>query len=75
MKKATLIATCLINSGFGRRLNEVEASVRNTFETDFPHLRCDTWNSHIDDKVAESMIRAVGRASMINVTNFIKDLM
>ncbi|MEQ8554914.1 MAG: hypothetical protein RIC06_25740 [Cyclobacteriaceae bacterium] len=74
MKKSTLIATCLFNSNFFRELEEAESAVFKEFKRHYPDLNFNRWNKELHDDYAKDIIKNVGRASSINVKNFIKDL-
>jgi hypothetical protein len=74
MRRSTIIATCLVNSKMIRRLEDAEAAVAAHFRDFFPGCAFVAWNSEVDNRVAEQIIRNVGRASQINVVKFIKDL-
>ncbi len=75
MRKATVIATCLVNMRVAfRELAPAELAVRNIFLECFPKADFDDWNRDIDDDVAANIIRNVGRASRIDVELFIRDL-
>jgi len=74
LKKSTVIATCLVKSNMFRRIEDAESAVRNVFLDQFPTADFDSWNGEIGDEVADGMIKAVGRASRINVKKFIEDL-
>jgi len=55
-------------------LGEAEHAVRKIFLEEFPNDDFHKWNQELDDTVAENIVKVVGRASRINVKNFIKDL-
>jgi hypothetical protein len=74
MRRSTIIATCLVNSGMISRLDDAEAAVAFHFREDFPDCDFAEWNREIDDRVAEDIIGNVGRAMTINVVSFIKEL-
>lgn len=74
MRKSTVIATCLVNSNFFRKIEEAEASVQNIFRAEFPHQSFQAWNRNIPDITANNIIKSLGRASLINVKKFIEDL-
>lgn len=74
MKKSTLIATCLVNSSMFGCLEAAEAAVRSIFADEFPESDFAHWNRCIDDASARDMIRAIGRASRINVRKLIESL-
>ena len=74
MRKSSLIATCLINSGMRATQEEAEMRIADTFNRAFPNLTFELWNSNIDESRAEHIIASVGKASEINVENFIRDL-
>lgn len=75
MRKSTIIATCLINSGMLDELVAAETSVANIFAEQFPSENLSQWNTEIPDNVAQHIISSVGRAKRINVGKFISDLM
>ena len=74
MRRSTVIANCLVNSRMVRRLDEAELSVRQVFDEEFPDKDFHQWNLHLDDATAANIIKAVGKASRINVKKFIEDL-
>ncbi len=74
MRKAEVIATCLVNSNIFREIRDAESAVQHTFSNEFPAQDYWKWNADIDDKAAEHIIVTVGRASRINVKSFIEDL-
>ena len=74
MKKATVIATCLVTSDIVRRIEDAEHLVRCQFEELRPKSDFAAWNVNVDDSVAKNIIETVGRASRINIERFIEDL-
>lgn len=69
-----VIATCLVNSNMISRLEDAEHAVRQVFLDEFPGENLLHWDTEIDDRRAEQIIKTVGRASRINVKMFIDDL-
>ena len=74
MRRSTVIAQCLVNSKMTKSLDDAERRVRLVFEDEFHNQDFDKWNRNMSDRAAEDMIKAVGKASRINVKKFIKDL-
>jgi hypothetical protein len=74
MRKSTIIAKCLVNSGMFREIEDAEARVLQVFQDEFPNASFLDWNGEIDDSVARRIVTNVGRASRINVAKFIEDL-
>jgi hypothetical protein len=75
MRKSTIIATCLINSGITTHsLNEVEASVKQSFEEDFQDMNYNQWNTDLPEGVARDIIKQFGNAYRIDVRQLIRDL-
>lgn len=74
MRKCTIIATCLVNSNIFNSLSEAEMGVKKIFVEEFPDWNFDKWNEHLHQDQANNIISAVGRASRINIHNFILDL-
>lgn len=75
MRKSTIIATCLVNMEIGfRTVQEAEHRVQAVFNDEFPKENYDEWNSNIHDSSAQNLIKNVGKASQINVKQFIDDL-
>ena len=75
MRKSTIIATCLVNMKIGfKTIQEAEAIVQNVFQDEFPKDSFHTWNSNFPDSSAQNIIKNVGKASQINVKQFIDDL-
>lgn len=75
MRKVTIIAQCLINSGYRSELLAAENTVRRTFEDEFPERDFQQWNDDINENIAQNIINGVGKASSINVIKLINDLM
>lgn len=74
MKKSTVIATCLVNSSILNRLEDAEHLVKQVFLKRFPMQNFQKWNSEINERTAEGIIRNVGRAMRLDVKKFIEDL-
>jgi hypothetical protein len=74
MKRATIIATCLVNSGMTNSISEGEAIVRSVFAECCPYQAFAKWNLDVNDSAANVIIKSVGRASLIQVDQLIKDL-
>lgn len=74
MRKSTIIAKCLVNSGMIERIEEAEYAVQQVFIKEFPKADFTRWNQEIDSDTAKNIIRTVGSASRINVKLFIQDL-
>jgi hypothetical protein len=74
MRRSTIIATCLVNSNMISRIEDAEHRVQQVFGDEFPHEDFVAWNREVDDQIASTIIRDVGRASRINVRMFIDDL-
>lgn len=74
MRKGTIIATCLKNSGMDRDIKRCENAVQNVFISEFPNADYMKWNTDVDDKFAAHIIKTVGRASTIRIDKFIQDL-
>jgi hypothetical protein len=74
MKKCRIIATCLLNAGYMPSREQGELTVRNIFAAEYPGDDFDRWNEEMLDSAAESVVKDVGKASTINVRNFIRDL-
>lgn len=74
MKKSRVIATCLVNSSMFSRIEDAEHAVRQVFLDEFPGANYLHWDREIDDAAAEHIVKTLGRASRINVKQFIEDL-
>lgn len=74
MRKSTIIATCLVNSGLVQHLEEAELVVLRTFRAELPTERFGDWDTEVEDSTARDMIKNVGRASQISIPLFIEDL-
>lgn len=74
MRKARIIATCLLNANMVPNLGEAERAVRNIFAANYPRSRYSDWNTELDDNIAFDIVRTVGQASPINVARFIEQL-
>ena len=57
-----------------KSIEDAETAVRNIFIDEFPGKIFNEWNTDIFDKIAQDIIKNVGRASRINVKKFIEDL-
>ena len=74
MRKSTIIAKCLVNSGMIKSLEEAEHAVQSIFGEEFPHQKFAQWNLIVQDEDGDQIVRNVGRAATINVKSFIEDL-
>ena len=74
VRKSTVIATCLVNSGMIGDLAAAEVSIANIFAECFPSEIFAKWNSELPESAAQHIISGVGRAMTINVEKFISDL-
>jgi hypothetical protein len=74
MRKARIIATCLVNSNMMRSLEEAERAVVGIFSTEFRSSGYWDWNSEVNDDIASNIVTSVGQASSINVVRFIEQL-
>lgn len=74
MKRGTVIAKCLVNSGLFSRLEDAEYRVLGVFQNEFPQTDYRAWNEEINDEAASDIISNIGRASRINIRLFILDL-
>lgn len=74
MRKSTVIAQCLVNSNMVPTIEAAGRAVRVTFEEEFAAHDFAEWNQNLDDTAAGNIMRAVDRASRINVRKFILDL-
>ena len=74
MRKADVIAQCLLQSSMASNLKSGRESVRKVFENSFPDKSFSKWNGVLEINVANSIIRSVGKAKSINVEKFIADL-
>jgi hypothetical protein len=59
MRKSTVIARCMMNSGVSS-LDDGELAVRETFQEEFPSGNFDDWNLDIDDEEGEKMVTILG---------------
>jgi hypothetical protein len=59
MRKSTVIARCMMNSGVSS-LDDGELAVRTTFQEEFPAGNFDEWNLDIDDQEGEKMVTILG---------------
>lgn len=71
MRNSAVIAQCLFNSGMVLSLEDGERTVRSVFEREFPEKDFREWNATLDDSSAANIINTVGRASRIQVRDFI----
>lgn len=54
MRKSAVIATCLLNSGMVRRLEDGEIAVKRVFEHERPTGDLSTWDSEIQEASSEA---------------------
>jgi hypothetical protein len=59
MRKSTVIARCMMNSGVSS-LDDGELAVRATFQEEFPAGNFDDWNLEVDDEEGEKMVTILG---------------
>jgi hypothetical protein len=59
MRKSTVIARCMMNSGVSS-LDEGELAVRTTFQEEFPTASFEEWNLDISDAEGEEMVSILG---------------
>jgi hypothetical protein len=59
MRKSTVIARCMMNSGVSS-LDVGELAVRETFQEEFPASSFDEWNLEMDDEEGEKMVTILG---------------
>jgi hypothetical protein len=59
MRKSTVIARCMLNSGVSS-LDDGELAVRETFQEEFPSGNFDEWNLEIDDEEGEKIVTILG---------------
>ena len=74
VRKSTVIATCLINSGMNATLDTAESLVHGIFDEHFPSENFVEWNTDIPENVAQRIISSVGCAQETHVLNLIRDL-
>lgn len=75
MKKSTVIATCLQNSGLKHHLSELENSIDQTFKEEFPGMSYAQWNTDIPDDTARTIIENFKGVYRIDLKKFIQDFM
>lgn len=75
MKKSTVIATCLQNSGLVHPINELENSIAQTFKEEFPGMSYLQWNTDIPDVTASTIIENFRGVYRIDLKKFIQDFM
>jgi hypothetical protein len=75
MKKSTVIATCLKNSGSHHALRDIEISIEQTFQEDFPGMNYKQWNTELSDQDAQGIIKDFGSSYSIDVRRLIIDMM
>ncbi len=74
MRKADVIAKCLVQSSLAVDLKAGREAVRAAFEHAVTDKSFSKWNTVIDDNVANSIIRSVGKSKAISIEKFIADL-
>ncbi len=74
MRKVDVIAKCLVQSSLATDLKAGRELVRAVFDKSFADKSYAKWNSVVDENVAASILRSVGKAKAINIEKFITDL-
>jgi len=74
MRKSTVVATCLVKSGFTSDIESAEVTVKGIFENEFPDQDFHKWNTVIPKMAAQQIIDGAGGASRINVKKCIEAL-
>ena len=74
MRKADVIAKCLVQSSLASDLKEGREAVRAAFEKSVTDKSFSKWNNVVEANIANSIIRAVGKSKAINIEKFIADL-
>ena len=74
MKKSTVIATVMINSGSRHGIRDIETSIEQTFAEDFPGMNYKQWNTDLPEPVAKKIISDFGSSYNIDLRKFIIDL-
>ena len=74
MRKADVIAKCLVQSGLASDMKAGREAVRSAYENTADAKSFSKWNTVIDDNVANSIIRSVGKSKAISIEKFITDL-
>lgn len=57
-----------------KTIEDAEQAVKTIFDQEFPNKKYNEWNLNMNDATARHIINSVGKASRINVKNFIEDL-
>ena len=74
MRKADVIAKCLVMSSLSADLKAGREAVRVVFEKSFEGKIYSKWNTVLEENVANSIIRSVGKSKSIDIEKFIVDL-
>jgi hypothetical protein len=74
VRKADVIAKCLIQSALAADLKAGREAVRSAFDKSVTDKSFSKWNSVVEENVANSIIRSVGKSKAINIEKFIADL-
>ena len=74
MRKADVIAKCLVQSTLAPDLKAGREIVRGVFDASFSDKSFSKWNSVVEENVARDIIRSVGKDKTISVQKFIADL-
>lgn len=74
VRKAQLIATCLVQSNMAVSMDVAESIVHDVFLAEFPKAEYGDWNTEVDDDVASAIACVIGRAQSIHVAEFIQML-
>ena len=74
MRKADIIAKCLVQSALAADLKAVREAVRSGFDKSVTDKSFSKWNSVVEENVANSIIRSMGKSKAVNIEKFIADL-
>ena len=74
MRKSDVIAKCLVQSSLAADLKAGRDAVRNAFDKNVTDKSFSKWNSVVEENIANSIIRSVGKSKAINIEKFISDL-
>jgi hypothetical protein len=73
VRKADVIARCLVQSSLATDMKAGRGVVRAVFDKSFADKSYAKWNIVVDENVAASILRSVGKAKAINIEKFITD--
>jgi hypothetical protein len=74
VRKADVIAKCLVQSALASDMKAALEAVRSAYEKTRKDKSFSKWNTVVEQNVANSIIRSVGNSKAISIEKFITDL-